>query len=63
MNIASLPAAIAAAAPLISTGRADQICQAARTLLPFLEGGRTIGAADLRTSMTNACGGTDAEGF
>jgi len=63
MNIASPSAAIAAAAPLVSPDRAGQIVPAARELLPLLERGKVIGATDLRTSMTNACGGTDAEGF
>ena len=63
MNIASPSAAIAATAPLVSPDRAGQIVLAARELLPLLERGKAIGATDLRTSMTNACGGTDAEGF
>lgn len=63
MNIASTPTAIAVVAPLVSPDRAAQICRAAQVLLPLLEHGKAIGAADLRTSMTDACGGTDAEGF
>ncbi|MEZ5784344.1 MAG: strawberry notch family protein [Rhizobiaceae bacterium] len=63
MNIASSPTTIAAATPLLSPDRAHQICRAAQDLLPLLERGQAIGAADLRTSMTNACGGSDAEGF
>ncbi|RFC64765.1 strawberry notch family protein [Mesorhizobium denitrificans] len=63
MNIASSSAAIDAAAPHVSPGRADQICRAAQDLLPLLERGHAIGATELRASMTNACGGSDAEGL
>ncbi|BBB10623.1 strawberry notch-like NTP hydrolase domain-containing protein [Sphingopyxis sp. EG6] len=43
-------------------GRASALLAAARTLLPALEAGRAIDAAQLRTAMTDAFGGTDAEG-
>lgn len=60
----SLPTA---AAPSVThdssaAARADQIFQAAEQLLPALEAGRPIGAADLRAAMTAACGGSDAAG-
>ncbi|MBB6469050.1 putative RNA methylase [Aminobacter lissarensis] len=59
----------AANAPAIPLARADRINRAAKILraghdlLPFLERGQAIGAADLRTILTNAFGGSDAEGF
>lgn len=43
--------------------RGSKILAAGETLLPFLERGQSIGAADLRTIFTNAFGGSDAEGF
>lgn len=43
-------------------GRASALLAAARTLLPALEAGRAIDAAQLCTAMTDAFGGTDSEG-
>lgn len=63
MNIIPSPAATAAALPALSTDRASPILQAGHDLLPFLERGQAIGAADLRTIMTEASGGSDAEGL
>lgn len=63
MNVIPIPAANAAAASLFSANRADSIFDAGRALLPFLERGHAIGAADLRTILMNAFGGSDAEGF
>ncbi|CDZ64424.1 Probably methylase/helicase [Neorhizobium galegae bv. orientalis] len=56
----------AAAPSLVSANpidRGSRILGAARALLPLLEQGQFIGSADLRTIMTNAFGGSDAEGF
>ncbi|QAB01067.1 MULTISPECIES: bifunctional class I SAM-dependent methyltransferase/DEAD/DEAH box helicase [Agrobacterium tumefaciens complex] len=44
-------------------GRGSKILAAGETLLPFLERGQSIGAADLRTILINALEGSDAEGF
>lgn len=66
MNIITSGAASAAAtslAPADRTGRAGKILLAGYQLLPFLERGQVIGAADLRTILMNAFGGSDAEGF
>lgn len=66
MNVITPGAANAAAMPLGSpnrNSRASKIRTAGETLLPFLERGHSIGAADLRTILTNAFGGSDAEGF
>lgn len=63
MNIIPSPAATAAALPVLSTDRASLILQVGHELLPFLERGHPIGAADLRTFMTEAFGGRDAEGL
>ena len=53
---APLPAASGAMA------RSRALLAAARSLLPALEAGRTIDAAQLRDAMSNAFGGTDAQG-
>lgn len=45
------------------TSRACKLVQAGDALLPSLEGGRSIGAVDLRTVLTEIFGGSDAEGF
>lgn len=66
MNVITSGAVNAAAMPLGSpnrNSRASKIITAGETLLPFLERGHPIGAADLRTILTNAFGGSDAEGF
>ncbi|OCP22449.1 MULTISPECIES: strawberry notch family protein [unclassified Ensifer] len=66
MNVISSHAASAAATSLASadrTGRAGNILLAGHQLLPFLERGQSIGAADLRAILTNVFGGSDAEGF
>lgn len=65
MNMITSGAAKAAAIPLARAARANRaakILRAGHDLLPFLERGQAIGA-DLRTIMTNAFGGSDAEGF
>lgn len=51
----------AAASHAIDT--AQTIHQAAVSLLPFLEQGKPITTAALRTAMTDRFGGTDAQGF
>jgi hypothetical protein len=53
---APLPAASGAMA------RSRALLAAARSLLPALEAGRTIDAAQLRGAMSNAFGGTGAQG-
>ncbi|MGI8397585.1 strawberry notch-like NTP hydrolase domain-containing protein [Agrobacterium deltaense] len=63
MNIISSRAANAAATSPVSINRAKSILDASHRLLPFLERGHAIGAADLRTILMNAFGGSDAEGF
>lgn len=63
MNVIPTPAANAAATSPVSASRADSILDAGRALLPFLERGQAIGAADLRTILMKAFGGSDAEGF
>lgn len=63
MNVISTPAANAVATSRVSASRADSILNASHELLPFLERGHAIGAADLRTILMNAFGGSDAEGF
>lgn len=66
MNMIISGAANAAAtslAPADRAGRAGKILHAGHGLLPFLERGQAIGTADLRTVLTNAFGGSDAEGF
>lgn len=66
MNVITSGAANAAATSLASadrTGRAGKILLASHQLMSFLERGQPIGAADLRAILTNAFGGSDAEGF
>jgi hypothetical protein len=66
MNVITSGAANAVAIPLGSpnrNSRSSKIITAGKTLLPFLERGHPIGATDLRTILTNAFGGSDAEGF
>lgn len=66
MNVTSSRAANAAAtslAPADRAGRAGKILLAGHQLLPFLERGQSIGAADLRAILTDTFGGSDAEGF
>jgi predicted RNA methylase len=66
MNVISSRTANAAAGSagtLIDHGRGSKILAAGETLLPFLERGQSIATADLRTTLTNAFGGSDAEGF
>ncbi|RSU79006.1 methylase [Sphingomonas sp. S-NIH.Pt3_0716] len=61
LSDAALGAApLTAACP--SAGRAGALLAAAASLLPMLEAGRSIDAAQLRTAMNDACGGSDAEG-
>lgn len=45
------------------TSRACKLVQAGHALLPSLEGGRSIGAADLRIILTDIFGGSDADGL
>jgi predicted RNA methylase len=66
MNVITSGAANVAATSLASadhTGRAGKMLLAGHQLMPFLERGQAIGAADLRAILTNAFGGSDAEGF
>ncbi len=66
MNIVSSRAATAAVvspAPADQIGRAAKLACAGEQLLTFLERGQPIGAADLRTILTDVFGGSDAEGF
>lgn len=63
MNVISSPAATATATSLVSSDRASRvarICEAANALLPFLERGQPIGAADLRNLMINGKSGRPA---
>ncbi|MER9216495.1 strawberry notch family protein [Mesorhizobium sp. M0663] len=69
MNIVSATAAVTrTAAPLdaptpASINNAQAIYQAATLLLPFLEQGKPVTTAALRTAMTTSFGGSDAQGF
>jgi predicted RNA methylase len=69
MNIFTTPSPVArTAAPLVAPAShaidtAQAIHQAAIQLLPFLEQGKTITTAALRTAMAESFGGTDAQGF
>jgi predicted RNA methylase len=66
MNIISSRAVETATTSLVPADRADRadkILTVGHQLLPFLERGQTIGAADLRATLMNAFGGSDAEGF
>ena len=66
MNVTSSRAANTAAtslAPADRAGRAGKILLAGHQLLPFLERGQSIGAADLRAILTDTFSGSDAEGF
>ncbi len=69
MNIVTAPSTareVAASLGIPSADHSDRaanIFLAAGLLLPLLECGRAIDAGDLRTVMTQAFGGTDAEGF
>lgn len=66
MNVTSFRAANAAIVPLASSVRADRagkILVADHQLLPFLARGKAIGTTDLRATLTNVFGGSDAEGF
>ncbi|MER9559360.1 strawberry notch-like NTP hydrolase domain-containing protein [Mesorhizobium sp. M0323] len=69
MNIVSTtPAVTRTAAPLdaptpASINNAQAIYQAATLLLPFLEQGKPVTTAALRTAMTTGFGGSDAQGF
>lgn len=50
-------------APADSACRADKLSRSGEALLKSLEHGHPIGAADLRTVLTDIFGGSDAEGF
>ncbi|MER9056714.1 strawberry notch family protein [Mesorhizobium sp. M0910] len=69
MNIVSTTPAVArTAAPLDAPrptpiNNAQAIHQAAKLLLPFLERGKPVTTAALRTAMTTSFGGSDAQGF
>lgn len=66
MNIApsrAISANTPSLAPADSTIRADKLFRSGETLLKSLEHGQPIGAADLRTVLTDIFGGSDAEGF
>ncbi|MDW9626818.1 strawberry notch C-terminal domain-containing protein (plasmid) [Sinorhizobium meliloti] len=66
MNVTSFRAANAAAVPLAPSVRADRAGKnlvAGHQLVPFLERGQAIGTTDLRATLTNVVGGSDAEGF
>lgn len=69
MNIVTTPpivdrtAARFAAPASRAIDTAQAIHQAAIQFLPFLERGKTITAAALRTTMTDSFGGSDAQGF
>ncbi|MER8886434.1 strawberry notch family protein [Mesorhizobium sp. M0678] len=69
MNIVSTTSAVArTAAPLgaptpAPINNAQAIYQAAMRLLPFLEQGKPVSTAALRTAMTTSFGGSDAQGF
>lgn len=56
-------ATTASVAPADSTSRAGKLFRTGHALLPSLEQGQPIGAADLRTILMNIFGGSDAEGF
>ncbi|MET3616022.1 putative RNA methylase [Rhizobium aquaticum] len=53
----------ASLAPPDSTSRAGKLFRSGHALLPSLKRGQPIGAADLRTTLMNIFGGSDAEGF
>ncbi|TIU30572.1 MAG: methylase/helicase, partial [Mesorhizobium sp.] len=69
MNIVTTTSTVArtiaspAAPPTRTIDTAQAIHQAAAQLLPFLEQGIPITTAELRTTMTDSFGGTDAQGF
>lgn len=69
MNIVTTTSTVApTAAPLAAPASyaidtAQAIHRAAVSLLPFLEQGKPITAAGLRTAMTDSLGGTDAQGL
>ena len=65
MNSTLSDAALRAAPPAVASSfgaRASAILAAATRLLPTLEAGRQIDAAELRAAMTQAFGASDAEG-
>lgn len=59
----AINATTASLAPADSTSRAGKLLRCGHTLLPSLERGQSIAAADLRTILMNIFGGSDAEGF
>ncbi|MCR6736692.1 MAG: strawberry notch family protein [Afipia sp.] len=58
----SVAAIAAARSPALPADPATRIAAAARLILPHLERGQRIDAANLRAAMYAACGGTDSEG-
>jgi predicted RNA methylase len=69
MNIVTTSSSVARTAAPLAAPASDTIDttqaihQAAIQLLPFLERGKPITSADLRTTMTDSFGGSDAQGF
>ncbi|MER9228315.1 strawberry notch family protein [Mesorhizobium sp. M0664] len=69
MNIVSTISTVARTAASLgaptqaSINNAQAIYQAATLLLPFLEQGKPVTTAALRTAMTTSFGGSDAQGF
>ncbi|WP_143748449.1 hypothetical protein [Mesorhizobium carmichaelinearum] len=67
MNIVTTTSAVARTAAPVGTpapvafGNAQAIYQAATQILPFLEQGKPVTTAFLRTAMTEGFGGTDAQ--
>ncbi|MER9850006.1 hypothetical protein NKJ55_22235 [Mesorhizobium sp. M0106] len=69
MNIVSTTSTVACTAASLAAPAQDAIdtaqaiYQAAMRLVPFLEQGKPVTAAALRTTMTTSFGGSDAQGF
>lgn len=69
MNIVSTTSTVARTAASLAApaqdavNNAQAIYQAAMRLLPFLEQGKPVTTAALRTAMTTSFGGSDAQGF
>ncbi|MBB4187318.1 hypothetical protein GGE07_003982 [Sinorhizobium terangae] len=61
MNVIASKVTNVAAAPLIVAGRPVPMLNAGHELLPHLNRGRSIGAADRRPLMTHAFSGSDTE--
>ncbi|RUX85313.1 hypothetical protein, partial [Mesorhizobium sp. M7D.F.Ca.US.004.01.2.1] len=69
MNIVSTTSTVACTAGSLaaltpaSINNAEAIYQAATLLLPFLEQGKPVTTAALRTAMATSFGGSDVQGF